>query len=46
VKFDIANHASGGRKKSRETEVLWIKNREGISTGSDVPIQDVPMLIK
>jgi len=25
VEFDIANHASGGRKKGRETEVLWIK---------------------
>jgi len=46
VEFDIANHASGGHKKARETEILWIKNREGTSTGSDVPAQDTPMLIK
>jgi DNA adenine methylase len=26
VEFDIANHAAGGRTKSRMTEVLWIKN--------------------
>lgn len=26
IDFDIANHAAGGRKKSRKTEVLWIKN--------------------
>lgn len=25
VDFDIANHAAGGRTKSRKTEVLWIK---------------------
>ena len=26
VEFDIANHAAGGRKKQRTTEVLWIKD--------------------
>jgi len=25
VEFDIANHAAGGRRKARKTEVLWIK---------------------
>jgi len=25
VEFDIANHAAGGRKKARKTEVIWIK---------------------
>jgi DNA adenine methylase len=24
VKFDIANHAAGGKRKSRETECLWM----------------------
>ena len=26
VEFDVASHASGGRKKARKTEVLWIKD--------------------
>jgi len=26
VEFDIANHAAGGRRKARRTEVLWIKD--------------------
>jgi len=26
VDFDIANHAAGGRQKTRKTEVLWIKD--------------------
>ena len=26
VEFEIANHAAGGRQKSRMTEVLWIKD--------------------
>jgi len=26
VDFDIANHAAGGKKKARKTEVLWIKD--------------------
>lgn len=26
VEFDIANHAAGGRKKKRKTEVLWIRD--------------------
>ena len=26
VSFDIANHAAGGRKKERKTEMLWLKD--------------------
>lgn len=26
VEFDIANHAAGGRRKTRKTEVLWMKD--------------------
>ena len=26
IEFDIANHAAGGKKKARKTEVLWIKD--------------------
>ncbi len=32
VDFDIANHAAGGRKKTRKTEVLWIKDSRLSST--------------
>lgn len=29
VEFDMANHAAGGRQKSRKTEVVWIKLSQG-----------------
>lgn len=45
VEFDIANHASGGRTKSRETEVLWIKNGAGVSVETRASVQDSHMLI-
>ena len=28
VEFDIANHAAGGKSKSRETECLWMNFRK------------------
>jgi DNA adenine methylase len=32
VDFDIANHAAGGRRKSRKTEVIWIKKNEVVGS--------------
>lgn len=38
LEFDIANHAAGGRSKSRKKEVLWIKDSCGrLVAGTPVP---------